>query len=151
MRGTAISNWVIVQSPKLVQARSDEAWATINFLLLYQESSSLTHCATSRLRIQYLNFSKINFQTSFGGHFLSYHFRLGIGKKKEKVSFSYRLEILRGSRRNSGPRRTATRPKSFSRSSSTTTSSIFCPWTSSGPSAGPPLLLTGMKHVFVCL
>jgi hypothetical protein len=35
MRGTAISNWVIVQSPKLVQARSNEARATINFLLLY--------------------------------------------------------------------------------------------------------------------
>jgi hypothetical protein len=47
MRGTAISNWVIVRSPKLVQARSNEARATINFLLLYQGSRPFTHCATS--------------------------------------------------------------------------------------------------------
>jgi hypothetical protein len=54
MRGTAISNWVIVWSPKLVQARSNKVRATINFLLLYQGSNPLNtappvlvNCATS--------------------------------------------------------------------------------------------------------
>jgi hypothetical protein len=49
MRGTAISNWVKIRSLKLVQSRSNEARATINFLLLYQGSSPFTHCTTSAI------------------------------------------------------------------------------------------------------
>jgi hypothetical protein len=40
-------NLGIVWSPKLVQASSNKARATLNFLLLYQGSSPFTHCATS--------------------------------------------------------------------------------------------------------